>query len=172
MQRNAIETILGAVVLVVAGLFLITALRGSDVKVESGYPITAKFDNITGISVGSDVRIGGIKIGVVTALALDDQTYQAIATLNIREQTKIPADSSAAIVSSGLLGDKFVQLTPGADDAMLEANGKIGFTQSSVSLEELIGKFVFSAGGVDDDKAPADAPAPTPDAAAPEISPL
>lgn len=168
MQRNAMETILGAVVLIVTAVFLMTALSGTDVKVEEGYPIKAKFDNITGINNGSDVRIGGIKVGVVSDMALDDQTYQAIATFTIRNQTKIPADSSAAIASSGLLGDKFVQITPGADEEMLTANGSITYTQSSVSLEELIGKFVFSAGGVDE-KGKAGAPA---DTATPELSPM
>lgn len=171
MQRNAIETILGAIVLIVAAMFLFTALKSGDVKVEAGYPVKAKFDNITGISIGSDVRLGGIKIGVVTGLDLDNQTYQAVATLNIRNQTKIPSDSSAAIASSGLLGDKFVQITPGASDEMLADNGMIEYTQSSVSLEELIGKFVFSSGGVDKDNPPA-SNSKAPEAATPELNPM
>ncbi len=153
MQRNVIETILGAVVLLVAIGFMATALKSGEVEVKAeGYPVTAKFDNITGINAGSDVRIGGIKVGVVSDLALDETTYQAVATLLIRSNTKVPVDSSASIVSSGLLGDKFVQLVPGADTAMLAANDTIEFTQSSVSLEELIGKYVFSGGGVEGGK--------------------
>lgn len=155
MQRNVIETVLGAVVLTIAAGFMVFAYEGSQVKVEDGYPIKARFDNITGINTGSDVRIGGIKIGVVSGLDLDNETYQAVATLQIRNQTKLPTDSSAAIASSGLLGDKFVQITPGADEAMLEKNGMITYTQSSISLEELIGKFVFSSGGVDEKPAEA-----------------
>lgn len=151
MQRNMLETILGAVVLLVAGLFLFIAYQGGEVKTEDGYNVSAKFDNITGISVGSDVRIGGIKVGVVTGLDLDEQTYQARANLNVRHSTKLPEDSTAAVVSSGLLGDKFVQLSPGAMDEMLADGGVIEFTQSSVSLEELIGKYVFSGGGVEGD---------------------
>ena len=154
MQRNTLETVLGAVVLVVAGLFVFTAYQKGEVKVEDGYNVQAKFDNITGISVGSDVRIGGIKVGVVTGLDLNEETYQAVANMNVRHSTKLPEDSTAAVMSSGLLGDKFVQLTPGAMDDMLADGGEIEFTQSSVSLEELIGKYVFSGGGVEggDDK--------------------
>lgn len=148
-QRNTVETILGAVVILVAAIFVFIAYKGGDVKVEDGYKVAAKFDNITGISVGSDVRIGGIKVGVVTGLDLDEQTYQAKAIMNIRNSTKVPEDSSASIVSSGLLGDKFVQVLPGAMDEMLADGGEIEYTQSSVSLEELIGKYVFSGGGVE-----------------------
>lgn len=159
MQRNSIETVLGAIVLIVAASFTWTALKSGDVDVKAeGYPVKAKFDNVTGINIGSDVRIGGIKIGVISDLGLDHETYQAVATLLIQPDTKVPADSSASIVSSGLLGDKFVQIVPGADETVLAANGAIEFTQSSVSLEELIGKYVFSGGGVDSEKKE-DAPA-------------
>lgn len=149
MQRNTLETVLGALVLVVAGLFVATAYQKGEVKVEDGYTVQAKFDNITGISVGSDVRIGGIKVGVVTGLDLNEETYQAVAKMSVRYSTKLPEDSTAAVMSSGLLGDKFVQLTPGAMEEMLADGGEIEFTQSSVSLEELIGKYVFSGGGVE-----------------------
>lgn len=151
MQKNVLETIMGAVVLVVAGTFLVSAYKSSDLQVEKGYAVRADFTNISGITLGSDVRIGGIKVGTVTNLTLDADTYDAVATLNVREDTLIPKDSSASIVSSGLLGDKYIQVTPGGDDAMIEDGGKLNFTQSSVNLEELIGKFMFSGGGVDKD---------------------
>lgn len=152
MQKNILETIMGAIVLVVAGAFLAFAYRGSDVRVEDGYTISSKFANASGIALGSDVRIGGIKVGVVSDMVLDPTTYEAIVFMQIRHATQLPKDSSAAIVSSGLLGDKFVQITPGGDEAMLADGGKIEFSQSAVNLEELIGKFVFSGGGVDKDK--------------------
>ncbi len=158
MHRNMIETIVGAAVLLVAAGFLLFAYKGSDMNVgrSDGYTVKARFANATGINPGSDVRIGGIKIGVVTDMQLDNKTYDAVAIMHIDSRTPVPADSSAAIVGSGLLSDKFVQITPGGDEAMLKNNGAIQFTQSSVSLEELIGKFVFSGGGVDKNgKAPA-----------------
>ncbi|MCE2927058.1 MAG: outer membrane lipid asymmetry maintenance protein MlaD [Rickettsiales bacterium] len=152
MQKNILETIMGAVVLVVAGAFLTFAYRGSDVRVEDGYNISARFANASGIALGSDVRIGGIKVGVISDLSLDATSYEAVVSMEIGKSTKLPKDSSAAIVSSGLLGEKFIQITPGGDEAMLDAGGQIEFTQSAVNLEELIGKFVFSGGGVDKEK--------------------
>ena len=152
MHKNILETIMGAVVLAVAFGFLAFAYKGSDVKIEDGYSISGRFSNASGIALGSDVRIGGIKVGVVSDLSLDPKTYEAVVRMQIRRGTEIPSDSSAAIVSSGLLGDKFVQLTPGAEEKMLPEGGKVGFTQSAVNLEELIGKFMFSGGGVDKNK--------------------
>src|SRR5258706_11823469 len=119
MQKNLLETIMGAVVLIVAGAFLLLAYEGSQMRVEDGYTITGKFGNASGISLGSDVRIGGIKIGVVSNLALDNKTYEAIVSMQIRKGTEIPKDSSAAIVGNGLLGEKYIQIIPGSEDAML-----------------------------------------------------
>jgi phospholipid/cholesterol/gamma-HCH transport system substrate-binding protein len=149
MANNAIETVMGAVVLAVASGFLYFAYSNSDVKPIEGYALTASFTNISGISPGSAVRVGGIKIGVVEALDLDPKSYQAIAKLRIGDNVKLPRDSSAAVQSSGLLGDKFVALEPGGEDENLKNGEKIAFTQPSVSLEEMIGKFVFSGGGAD-----------------------
>lgn len=149
MKKNLLETLMGVIVLVVAGVFLMFAYEGSQMKVEGGYHVSGKFANATGISLGSDVRIGGIKVGVVSELSLDPQTYEAVVNMQIGQSTQLPKDTSAAISSSGLLGDKFVALTPGGDDNMLKDGGNIQYTQSSVSLEELIGKFMFSGGGVD-----------------------
>ncbi len=157
MQKNILETLMGAVVLAVAGSFLFFAYKGSEVQVEDGYALRANFSNISGITLGSDVRIGGIKVGTVTDLSLDAQTYDAVAKMNIKNGTGIPKDSTASIVSSGLLGDKYIQITPGGDDAMLASGEKIDYTQSSVNLEELIGKFMFSGGGVDKEETKATA---------------
>lgn len=149
MANNAIETVMGAVVLAVAGGFLYFAYSNSDVKPIKGYALTASFTNISGIGPGSAVRVGGIKIGVVESLDLDPSNFQAIAKLRIGDNVKLPRDSSASVQSSGLLGDKFLSLEPGGDETNLADGEKIAFTQPSVSLEELIGKFVFSGGGAD-----------------------
>ncbi len=164
MANNAIETVMGAVVLAVAGGFLYFAYDNSNVKSIDGYIVKADFANISGISVGSDVRVGGIKVGTVEALDLDPKSYQAIAELRVKGDVKLPKDTSAAVQSAGLLGDKFIALEPGGDDKNLANNDTIKYTQSSVSLEELIGKFVFSGGGADkggssDDTKAAAAPA-------------
>ncbi len=155
MQKNIIETLMGAVVLVVAGVFFAFAYKGSGMQMESGYTVNASFTNASGIALGSDVRIGGVKVGTVTNLTLDANSYQAVISLQIRSATKIPKDSSAAVVSSGLLGEKYIQLTPGGEEEMLADGGKIEFTQSAINLEEMIGKFMFSGGGVDKNKSTA-----------------
>ena len=149
MANNAIETVMGAVVLAVAGGFLYFAYDNSSVKQIDGYAIKADFTNVAGISIGSDVRLGGIKIGVVEGLRLDPQSYQAEAILRVQDTVKLPKDSSAAIQSTGLIGDKFVAVEPGGEEAMLKDGDAIELTQSSVSIEEMIGKFVFSGGGAD-----------------------
>ena len=164
MANNAIETIMGAVVLTVAGGFLYFAYSNSNVKPIDGYAIKADFTNIAGISVGSDVRVGGIKIGSIESLDLNPQTYQAQAVLRVREDVKLPKDSSAAIQSTGLIGDKFVSIEPGGDEATMNEGDSIELTQSAVSIEELIGKFAFSGGGADSAGADAGATAtPTTD---------
>ena len=170
MANNAIETMMGAVVLAVAGGFLYFAYDNSNVKRIDGYSIEADFSNITGIAVGSDVRIGGIKVGVVEHLALDPKSYLAKATLRVQQDVTLPADSSAAIQSAGLLGDKFITLEPGGDEKNMKEGDRITLTQSSVSIEEMIGKFAFSGGGVDKDGG--DAPAPSHNNHEEETSPL
>ncbi len=143
---------MGALVLVVAAAFMVFAYQSSNLRTVDGYPLRAKFSTVAGVALGTDVRIGGIKVGVVSDLKLDPDTYQAVLTMQIKPSVKIPVDSSAAVVSDGLLGSKYVKIEPGADDKMLAVNTYIPHTQSAVNLEELIGEMAF--GGVDS-KAPA-----------------
>jgi phospholipid/cholesterol/gamma-HCH transport system substrate-binding protein len=138
---------MGALVLIVAGGFMAFAYEGSNLRPVEGYALKAKFSTVAGIGLGSDVRIGGIKVGVVSGMTLDDNTYQAILTMQMKNGLKLPEDSSAAVVSDGLLGSKYIKIEPGAEDKMLSANDTITLTQSAVNLEELIGKMAF--GGVD-----------------------
>lgn len=149
MNRNIVETITGAVVVIIAILFV--AFAHDTVKIinkpSETYKIEAKFENSDGIMVGSDVRIGGIKIGVVSNQWLESQSYLANIEMTIDDDVKLPKDSSAQILSSGLLGSKYVSLVPGADDRLLENRDQIKFTQSSVNIENLIGKFMFSGAG-------------------------
>lgn len=145
MDRSFAETLMGAFVLSVAVFFGIFAYNASGIKASTGtYKLQAKFDTIDGIGAGNDVRIGGVKIGVVDSIDLDPQTYLAIVTLQVRDGIKLPKDSGAAIVSESLLGNKYIALTPGGEEDMLEAGGIIKYTQSSVNLESLIGRFMFS----------------------------
>ena len=106
MTRNLLETLLGAVVLIVAVGFLVFAYRSSQVQQNGGYELIARFDKVDGLEPGSDVRISGIKIGSVLDQSLDPETYRAQVRFSLREDVRLPADTSAAVVSNGLLGGK------------------------------------------------------------------
>ena len=152
MNRNLIETVMGAVVLVVAALFIVFAYSKAEVGAVEGYEIQEKFDRVDGILAGSDVRMSGIKIGTVTASSLDPKTYFAEVKMNIRSDVKIPDDTSIAVSTDGLLGDKFLALSPGGSDDMLEPGGEITTTQGSIDLMSLVGQMIFSQTGKDGDK--------------------
>jgi phospholipid/cholesterol/gamma-HCH transport system substrate-binding protein len=149
MTRNLLETLLGAIVLIVAIVFLGFAYSASQLGDEEGYELIARFDRVDGLQRGSDVRIGGIKVGTVVAQDLDPETYRARVHFTIREDVEVPADSSVAVVSDGLLGGKYLSLVPGGDVEMLEAGGEVLLTQSSINLEDLIGHFIYGQGSND-----------------------
>ena len=164
MRGNVIETVMGAVVLVVAALFLVFAYKTSQLRAVSGYEVNAEFSRVDGIRQGSDVRISGIKIGSVVAEELDPKTFLAVVRMSIDPAVKLPDDTVAEIISAGLLGDKYMSLVPGGSDQMIAPGGKIKYTQSSISLESLIGQTIFSSPGAgkkpEGDAPQAGAPAP------------
>src|SRR5215469_8441909 len=147
MTGNVIETVMGGVVLVVAALFLFFAYSTSQVRAVQGYPVTAQFDSITGIRDGSDVRIAGVKVGSIVSETLDPKTFLADVRMSIDPAYKLPDDTVAEIVSNGLLGDQQMALVPGGSEQMIPPGGQIKFTQSPVSLENLIGQMIFSQPG-------------------------
>ncbi len=144
MRRNVIETVLGAVVLLVAALFVIFAYSNASLRTVSGYSLVAKFDRVDGLNTGSDVKMSGIKVGTITGQDIDPQSYLAVVHLSVDPRIKLPSDSAAEVVSDGLLGGKYLSLVPGADSRMLEAGAEIKFTQSPINLESLIGQLLFS----------------------------
>ena len=143
-RHSAAELITGAVILLLAAGFLGYAVAHSGRTGLSGYPLTARFDRIDGLTVGSDVRMAGVKVGTISDARIDPQSDLAVETLTVQDSIKLPKDSSAEVTSDGLLGGKFLSLTPGGDTKMLPPGGVITITQSSVSLEQLLGKFIFS----------------------------
>lgn len=145
MSRSLVETLLGAVVLAVAIGFVVFAYTRSGVATVSGYEVSAAFNRVDGIANGSDVRIGGIKVGTVIERTLEPETYRAVLRMSIDETVELSLDTTAAVVSDGLLGGKFIDLQPGAEETLIAAGGRIAYTQSSLLLEELIGKFAFGA---------------------------
>ncbi len=146
MASNAAETLIGAVVLTAAAGFLFYAANTADVGVGGpGYELVAKFRKAEGIDVGGDVRIAGIKVGSISAMTLDTKTYFATVTFVIDDDVAVPEDSLAKITSASLLGDSYIAIDPGGSDLMLEPGEELTFTQSSISIGDLIGKFIGGA---------------------------
>jgi phospholipid/cholesterol/gamma-HCH transport system substrate-binding protein len=147
MSGNMIETVMGAVVIAVAALFLFFAYTTSRVGGVSGYPLTAQFSSVDGLGIGGDVRLAGVKIGTVTEETLDPKTFLATIHMTIEQQYKLPEDTVAKIVSPGLLGNKYLDLVPGGAEQIIPPGGRIKYTQASVSLEDLIGQMIYSPAG-------------------------
>ena len=146
MQRNTLETVMGAIVLLAAAGFVSLAYEAADIKGNGGYEIIAEFGSTGGLSVGDDVRISGIKVGRITEQSLDPITYSARIAMAIAPDIEIPADSSARITAASLLGGNYLELMPGAEDEMLAAGAVIYDTRDPVSISDLLGKMVFSSG--------------------------
>jgi phospholipid/cholesterol/gamma-HCH transport system substrate-binding protein len=145
MGRHGVaEVLTGAIVLVVALAFLAFAVAHSGRTAGSGYTLQARFDRIDGLNIGGDVRIAGVKVGTVTDEYIDPKTFSAVVTLSVRNGLELPKDTGASITSESLLGGKYISLSPGGDETNLKPGQMITITQSSVSLEELLGKFIFS----------------------------
>ena len=152
MDRNIIETVMGGVVLIVAAGFIALAFQSGAATSPSGYRVTAEFDNASGLGPGSEVRMSGVRIGTVQSLELDRVTYFAVVTLNISESIELPRDTSARIIADGLLGSNFVALEPGGDEETIPPGGEITFTQGSINVVDLLGRFIFSAAEVAGEK--------------------
>lgn len=152
MAYERAEILAGAAVLAVAAGFAVFAARGAGFGVEAdSYPLTASFRSVEGVSVGTDVRLAGVKVGTVTDLRLNPETYFADATITMRKDVAVPVDSTILIASEGLLGGTFVEVQPGGALEMLEPGGEVEDTQGAVSLITLLMK--FAGGGGDGDAA-------------------
>ncbi|MGE0714712.1 MAG: outer membrane lipid asymmetry maintenance protein MlaD [Alphaproteobacteria bacterium] len=147
MKHNIVEAVIGAVVLAVAAAFVVFAYTATGVRAVAGYELVARFSRIDGVGVGSDVRVSGIRVGSITAMALDPKTFLAEVRFSVAPTVKLPTDTVASISSTGLLGDKFLDLVPGGEEKMLSPGAAIAHTQASVSIEQLIGQYMFSSGG-------------------------
>ena len=147
MQNSIVETLIGAVVIAVALLFFGFAYTSTGSGPVSGYDVHAKFNRVDGVNIGTDVRMSGIKVGAVSNMALDPQSYSADLTLALENSVKIPDDSSARITSEGLLGNQYISIEPGGSMEFLKTGGEIENTQGTIDLIGLLGKAVFGASG-------------------------
>ncbi|MEO9682580.1 MAG: outer membrane lipid asymmetry maintenance protein MlaD [Tateyamaria sp.] len=144
MAENTSEVLVGGVVLAAAIGFAIYGAQVAGVGSggSSDYPLTASFRSLEGVNVGTDVRLAGVKIGSVTDVALNAETYRADTTVSLRSTTKVPDDSSIIISSEGLLGGNFVEIVPGGSPFYFGPGDEILDTQGAVSLISLLLKFV------------------------------
>jgi|SRR5690625_3559946 len=148
MRKHVVETVLGAVVLLVAVGFIIFAYNTTDLGPSTnGYQVEAVFDDASGVRTGTEVRMSGVRIGSVVGYDLDPETFDAVVILSIRDGLKLPSDTSARILPDGLLGGTFVSLTPGGELEDIAPGGRIRHTQGSINLMDLLGRFVFGGGG-------------------------
>ena len=145
MQRNMLETVMGAIVLLTAVAFVSLAYEAANIRGTDGYELEAEFGATGGLSIGDDVRISGIKVGRISRQELDPVTYAARIVMSLDERIRIPADSSARITAASLLGGNYLELIPGADEDMMQPGAVIYDTRDPVSLTDLLGKAVFSA---------------------------
>lgn len=147
MGKKSIETLVGVFVLLgILGLVFL-AFKAANLGSFGGgdtYPVLAKFDNIGGLKVRAPVRSAGVTVGRVTGITLDSKTYQGVVRMDIEKGVQFPADSSARILTSGLLGDQYVGMEAGYQDKFLASGDTIKQTQSAVVLESLIGQFLFN----------------------------
>jgi phospholipid/cholesterol/gamma-HCH transport system substrate-binding protein len=164
-SANMTETLVGAAVLAVAAGFLVYAANVSakSSSFSGGYSVSAEFENATGVAVGTDVRLAGIKVGTVTGQSLNPENYQARIDMMLDSKVSLADDTSAKISSEGLLGGSFIAIEPGGSETKLASGGVIINTQSAVDLWTLISQAMFSKKGEGADVPPLpDAPKETP----------
>jgi phospholipid/cholesterol/gamma-HCH transport system substrate-binding protein len=165
LRENIGEAIVGLLVVILAVWFVIFAWQRTGGGEKSGsIRISAIFPNASGVTAGTDVRVAGLKVGSVTGLSLDPQSYQVKVDIALDPDVKLPADSTAAVTSDGLLGSNFVSFTPGGSPTALKSGDTITDTQGSMDLMALIGQFINKPSG----DAPATSGAATGGAAAPK----
>ena len=147
MQRKSLDVWVGLFVLIGAAALVFLALNVGNMgslTLDKGYQISMNFDNIGGLKPRAPVKSAGVVVGRVANIAFNDQKFQAVVTLNIESGYKFPKDSSAKILTSGLLGEQYIGLEAGGDTNNLVAGDKIKMTQSAVVLENLISQFLYS----------------------------
>ena len=146
MQQSKNDFWVGLFVMLGAAALVFLALQAANLlhlNFQTGYRVTARFDNVGGLKPGAAVKSSGVSVGRVESIDFDDKTYQARVTLSLQSRYAFPKDSSLKILTSGLLGEQYVGIEAGADDKPLAAGDNLSSTQSAVVLENLIGQFLY-----------------------------
>lgn len=145
MKRINLELIVGTFLLVGFASFAYLAIKMGDIDMfkEESYSVTARFLSISGLKEGAAIELAGVNVGKVTSIELDPGEYEAVVKLDISKQVELQDDSIASIRTSGIIGDKYVKLTPGGSEILLEDGDEIEETESSISIEELVSKYIF-----------------------------
>jgi phospholipid/cholesterol/gamma-HCH transport system substrate-binding protein len=170
MKKTALDFWVGLFVVLgfVALLFLaLKAGNMSSLSFQATYPVKLKFDNIGGLKARAPVKSAGVTVGRVGSIGFDSNSYQAVVTIDLDKQYQFPKDTSAKILTSGLLGEQYIGLEPGGDTEMLKAGDTISMTQSAIVLENLIGQFLYSKAADSGASKPGAAPGTPAPAAAP-----
>lgn len=148
MNKRSMEILVGLFVALGAMALLFLALKAANLTSfttdGATYTVQARFDNIGGLKARAPVRSAGVNVGRITAITLDRQTFQGVVTMELSANVAFPKDSSAKILTAGLLGDQYIGLEPGGSEQNLAAGDVITQTQSAIVLENLIGQFLFS----------------------------
>lgn len=147
MKKNSLDLWVGLFVALGLVALLFLALKAGNMSAftfQKTYNVSARFDNIGGLKPRAPVKSAGVVVGRVAAIQFDDQTYQATVILNLEQRYQFPKDSSAKILTSGLLGEQYIGLEAGGDSELLAQDGKITQTQSAIVLESLISQFLYN----------------------------
>lgn len=145
MKKMNLEMIVGLFLLAGFASFSWLAVKMGDIKffMEESYPVTARFISISGLKEGAVVELAGVKVGKVSSINLDGSEYEAVVKLAISDEVKLQDDSIASIRTAGIIGDRYIKLTPGGSEDYLGPGDEISETESAISLEELVSKYLF-----------------------------
>lgn len=149
---NNFEILVGFLVIVICTLFIFSSVKlsANREEISSGYKVIAEFDNVDGLNIGSEIKISGVKVGTVSNIILNKENYKAELSLKIAKDILVPTDSVFKVSTSGLIGNKFINIKIGADEDYLKNGDIVEFTESTMDLEDLISRFLFNSGNSDE----------------------
>lgn len=145
MKRFNVEIVVGLFMLLGFASFAYLSVKLGDVQLfgNDRYPVQARFGSVAGLKLGAAVNIAGVEVGKVTKIALDPDTYDAVITMEIEPGVELQEDSIASIRTAGMIGDRYVSISPGGSPDVVKPGGELVETESSINLEELISKYIF-----------------------------